>query len=394
MDSVIYVQNHHDRYMFLRGDNSIYACIEASTLLDRSIAVGNFIAHAAQVVAEFYMKLWNTVVNAVRAAVEEVKKVVDSLKDALINIVKDKINKIVGPIQDAINLAGDKLNEFAMKIVDIFKGKTVRIDILSWFSGSELYKVALIIPGILLTIYGIITTASMGMGAILMNYIPSLIISVVSNSILPMQSGVVSYPIGSDLLQGFENTIKSLLGNIDVYKALKFGSALLGFVLSMLCILQTYYVLNGKMFELNNAENDLNNMLNKVADTVNVFEHPNEFMDKAVPKVKQLTAVQTKMKEVRKGLTGSGWWMSILGVSFSAISIVILLAEWNYGKQLDKYERAILYGLSMGVGIGGIVTSLYSLVKSRGIPGIGWLSGLSIILGTAGVLDSIYEPQG
>ena len=66
------------------------------------IAVGSFILHAGEIVAEFYLKLWNTSVSAVQQAVEVVKSVVDAVVGWIKDMVSSALSRFLSPLISAI----------------------------------------------------------------------------------------------------------------------------------------------------------------------------------------------------------------------------------------------------------------------------------------------------
>ena len=70
------------------------------------VAVGDLIAHAAEIVAKFYMTLYDLATHpdkVIKAVTEAVRKTVDALKDALINMAKEMFEKIIKPVIDALH---------------------------------------------------------------------------------------------------------------------------------------------------------------------------------------------------------------------------------------------------------------------------------------------------
>ena len=75
----------------------------ANFIYNGLVALGNLIEHAAEIVAQFAMKLWNTAVSAVKAAVAVVKKIVGALWDGLVNLAKSFFANVIKPVLDALD---------------------------------------------------------------------------------------------------------------------------------------------------------------------------------------------------------------------------------------------------------------------------------------------------
>ncbi len=95
------------------------------------VAIGNFILHAGEIVAEFY--LWPIVIlehpDEVAKALEEMRQTVDSLLDAIEREIRSTIKEILSPLMEAIEEWRSHLTEAVEEIYEKSQGNASKIEV-------------------------------------------------------------------------------------------------------------------------------------------------------------------------------------------------------------------------------------------------------------------------
>ncbi len=135
------------------------------------IAIGNFIEHAAEVIAKMAMAVFNTVVNAVKAAVEAVKKVVDAVIKWLIGAIKSLVDNYIEPF----------LNKIKDGIVSIISGtnQSIKEGTIDSYYYTHILPMVMIVGGVmfgLATAIGCLIDSMPLAGAVALGLISAVIV--------------------------------------------------------------------------------------------------------------------------------------------------------------------------------------------------------------------------
>ena len=127
------------------------------------VAVGNFIAQAAEVITKAAMAVFNTVVNAVKAAVEAVKKVFD----AVVEWVKREISELYREFLEANRQI---LNEVVAPMINAWESYKesgrIRDDMLRriWEDITKVVYVSMVVWGAITTLLYMVVGVTAGVG--------------------------------------------------------------------------------------------------------------------------------------------------------------------------------------------------------------------------------------
>ncbi len=101
---------------------TINAVITVGSFVYRGlIAVGNFLIHAGEVAARFFMDLLHTGAKAVKKAVGVVKKVVDAFIDCIHRMVTQAVQKFLKPIEDMMKEWSNNFMVYLSQFIDLIQ---------------------------------------------------------------------------------------------------------------------------------------------------------------------------------------------------------------------------------------------------------------------------------
>ncbi len=182
------------------------------------VALGNFIEHAAEVVAQFAMKLWSTGVSVVKQAVEVIKKAVDAVVEWIKSAAINLLNNVLTPIENKINEWLQNIKDTIVNAYEYYKANEKLS--LEWeeklkevIYGKGLYVMLGIGAALIAGMY-VITGVSMGIGAAAMGILGPLIAGLVAEEIMnKMYSS--GYELPFDLPTSFSmDAVKNIVDNL------------------------------------------------------------------------------------------------------------------------------------------------------------------------------------
>ncbi len=328
------------------------------------VVVDNFIAHAA-----------NVMVNAVKAAVEEVRKVVDAAVECIKDMAAKAFEPIIKEIKDAMEELIDIFRDVGVSIYNaIFKGEvdnTVFKKICEFMS-SPLMITLITLPIVVSGIYFAITAASMGIGALVMSFLQGYIVQLIINAIVQSLSQLhFTVPAINDVFAipgGFINVVidtKGLETVNGVITAIGFAGGVLGTMIGYYLFrgpIDDYKALMNIMGVLRKAETGL--------DGVDILsDKAQELLTNAENAIREMKSILGKygsdanavlsqsVNNLQQGVVASG---KILVAGIVALAVEIVSIAMSV-KHVDAKYQALASGISAGLGL----YTFYKALKNK-----------------------------
>ena len=344
------------------------------------VAVGDLIAHAAEVVAQFAMKLWNTVKSTVKAAVEIIKKVVD----AVVEWVKSMAAKAFSGVINAIKAGMSGLESIFRAVTEsiysaVYKGEINNNGILKIedFMSSPMMQVLSTLPMIVLGLYGVITAASMGISAIVMSLLQGYIVQVIINAIVgSLQQLHITIPSLTSVFNIPADFIKLVIGVKSLNRVNGMVTAI-GFGATMIGTMVGYYLFKGPIGDYK----ELLNLLKVLHNALDGIENVPICSDEAISRLNTAentlarmrnilgkygadadTILKTPISDLKKSIWTSGRLL-IVGVASLGVALFSLYLTLNH---MDNKYQAFASGLAAGL---GLYTFYASLKNKLVLPG-------------------------
>jgi len=375
------------------------AHIVCSAITAVAVKFTEFVVQLGKAIIDFGKKVIGAFEKAmaeVKAAVEKVVDVIASFIDWVVVRVKAALNSVLLPIEDAIAGFGDWLSDQLSILEDLFNGEDRDFRLLNSLLETPLFTLCLALPMAIMGVYALVTAASMGIGMMLMEMVGGLIIGMITDAFIgDMSSSQIGHSTTGGIFDSFSSILMAPLGdiNIDTLDIISMGSAIVGLLTTMFITSQVNLVLSGRIFQAESQIKEVDEAIESVVNAIRVAAVGTttytELMRLFTNLITQKVALERVIAEANKQVsenTATG----ILGVVFGALSI-ILLNPSLFGLELNPVARSILFGLSIGIGIGGLITSAYSLITGGGVPGIRLLSMVGLGASAIGIGASVYS---
>ena len=390
------------------------AATEYTIKLDAKDTAGNELKYDYTVkglfagVLDFLRDIWNAVTSIVKAAWEAVKSAVDFIvewiKEQVTNLIKGFTDTLTSSMQDFSKYMNTQL----VALEALLNGDDANFTLISDILTSPLFKLLMALPAIILSVYALVTVSSCGLGSIVLDLAGGMVISMIVNELIGTQnSASAGNPEGNSIIDWIFGTIGSAFGSSDSsnyvvtskssemdkessissLQLISIVGALLGIIIQATIYMQTKYILEGKIFQKQGEISSIEEELEMTFQMIRGLEGDARAAVQTilntltVKKANAVVSIEKWQGDLEKNKASS-----LLGIVFGIISLVVALAPLLL-ETANEGVKATLFGLSIGMGIGAIITSLGGLR----MPGVRFLSTISIALSSAGIGISLYN---
>ena len=204
---------------------------------------------------------------------------------------------------------------------------------------------------------------------------------------------------GKNILSGISKALGSSMNGIklDEEDKISLMSSIVGLIISAVITKQVNFVISGRIFnaknEMKDVEQEIEIIVNKMRGVASGTSEFKTLMNKLVELIENQMTLKKIIEAAQDTLrTNRAMW--ILSVVFGLISVMSTIGPIimeNMGNQTNTGIKSIFFGLSIGVGVGGLLTGVYSLLTGGGIPGVRFASLIGMGFSVAGIGASVYK---
>jgi len=391
-----YIYDDHGTGSFYREELffSGYAGHTQKTPLERTLM--EFLTQLGKAIIDFGKKAigaFEKAIDDVKAAVDKVVDVIGALLDALIDMAKQLFSPIINKIKEMMQGICNYLKSQFESLESLITEGTGNFTLLQDILNLPYLTYFLMLPTLISSIYYIISASSMGLGTIILSVLTFVLPMAISSAMGASQKPM-DIPVSTeDLIRIAWEKGLGIQDNTKLKKEENIAiiSSFAGFTASKIAIT----ILEKTKGAGTNIQKELDTVKRLVEEMSNALKWPggyesfNEYK-KAEKKYSEMCdkhkELQEKENEFQEALSGHD--MARLGFIFSFFSLVMALLP-VFIDNIPEELKPVLFGLSAGISIGGLITSatgLKTIDKS-----MAFLSGVGIASSLISVGVSIYE---
>jgi hypothetical protein len=339
--------------------------------------------------------IWNAIAGALQKAWEAVANAVNAIWNWLVETITGIINAAMAPIKSAIDSFGKFISDHIKILERLFNGEDVHFTLLTDILANPFLTIALALPAILLTVYGIVSACTAGLGMLALELASGLVSDLIVNMFLTSPQSATIGSVSGGILESIGDVLDPLFQNVelDTLDIISLASAVIGLLLSVFITYCVDLVLKAQVFQAQEKLKDIERELGELASAASAAGVGTTafkaYMEKIAERCKEFARLRTTINRAPVAMKENRA-MGALSVGFGLASIILVLVGAAI-KDWSETQKAILFGLSVGVGIGGLLTFAYSLITGGGIPGVRFLSIIGMALSAVGTAAGAYE---
>ncbi len=340
------------------------------------VGVANLIEKAGEVVGQFFLKLWNTAVSVVKAAVEVIKKGVDAVIGWVKEMAAKAFDAIIKGIKDAMQGLINVFSNISESIYNaIFKGEidSAVFGKIEEFTSSPLMTTLITLPIVISGIYFAATAASMGIGALIMSVLQGYIVQLIINAIVSSLSQLhLNIPITDDVLS-IPGSLLITIGSVESLNKINAAVAAMGFAGTLLGAMVGAWIYGGPSMAqkaIVKSTNLLTEAFSKYSSgiiTIEEFKKRISEVQNYLEKNKGLFGkfpeysnklFTTPIRDLKQSI-GAATKLLVVGISSLALELASL---WMYNQHKSKIVEGFLSGISIGLSAYSLLISLENKV--------------------------------